>query len=1120
MPKQQSTIPTCLIESTTILLLRRLHHHIQTMATSMATIEMEIPSTHASDRTYHAFTLASNGLRCCVVSDCKADKAAAAIAVAAGQLHDPNAYPGIAHLTEHMLFMGSETYPLENEYDQYIQQHGGHSNAYTALEETVYYFDVSCAAAADSNTSNNNNINNTNKLRGALDRLACAVTEPLVRTASLERELQAVDSEHSKNMANDHWRLDQLCRTLWAQAQQQHAYGNFGTGNRASLLQAVVSSTAGGESSEESSKEEQYQQLRNQIMAFFQRYYTASNMTLCVLGKQSVAELQSLVEEIFSKIPRETAAASTSTTTTTTIPPLPTPPATRMVQWVPLRASDGAQLELQWIVTPPQYPLYESKPSRVWSHILGHEGPGTLLAEWRARQWAHDLTADDASTNTTGFSLFSVTVELTELGQEHVVEMLQMLYYYMETVMMGGGGDSDNADNTDGHIPDWIGDELKLTGDTAFRFLAKHDAAHTCSSLVVQMHQFQKTPQYYFSGAYKVYEYDRAAVQAVGQCLRRDQPVLMLLGSPEFGEGLSEEEEDGDSKNPDTTTAFQKDPWYGTRYRVVPESDATHVWRQFQEQTMDESLVANLALPAPNDMLPSDFDLVAEQPAFQESPVLHQHFATTHDAGPRCLVDTDTSRLWLKIDSNYQTPKVNLLALLRSPTIAANPESAVLAALWVEVVTELCNDFSYAASMAGLHCGFQDNVSKGGMEIQLSGYNHKAGILLERICDTIRDKLPAALSGDDSDPAFFERMRHKLEQAYHAGLVAQPYQHGSMAVDLVLESSNKGFLQQRLAYLTNKTLLTSQVLLHYSNQMLSTFQLEVLVHGNVMPKQAKEWTQVFLDRFQPAVPSRLPVARGVQLPEGKETIYRLESWNEHDENSCAVNVYQVGLVDIPTNATVSLLMQLLREPAFNILRTEEQLGYIVFTSIKTSADNVKSIMFLVQSDSFDPIHVNDRVEAFLSHFRTKILAVMPEDEFQSNVDAVCESMLERNKNLSEESSKFWSVIANQTYRFRRLQEIAEAVRMLKKTDVMRFFDRYVLAQSPHRRKLAVQIFGTAHEAKFQELQKAKQEAPPTSSDDTDNVILIENPDEFVRTQPLFAAQNAASIEDLMLDYSA
>ena len=44
-----------------------------------------------------------------------AKKAAAAVAVGVGSLCDPPEMPGLAHYLEHMLFMGSEKYPDENE---------------------------------------------------------------------------------------------------------------------------------------------------------------------------------------------------------------------------------------------------------------------------------------------------------------------------------------------------------------------------------------------------------------------------------------------------------------------------------------------------------------------------------------------------------------------------------------------------------------------------------------------------------------------------------------------------------------------------------------------------------------------------------------------------------------------------------------------------------------------------------------------------------------------------------------------------------------------------------------------------------------------------------------------
>jgi hypothetical protein len=71
-----------------------------------------------------------------LISDPTTDKSAAALDVRVGHLSDPAELPGLAHFLEHMLFMGTKKYPDENEYNVFLAQHGGSSNAYTDTEDT------------------------------------------------------------------------------------------------------------------------------------------------------------------------------------------------------------------------------------------------------------------------------------------------------------------------------------------------------------------------------------------------------------------------------------------------------------------------------------------------------------------------------------------------------------------------------------------------------------------------------------------------------------------------------------------------------------------------------------------------------------------------------------------------------------------------------------------------------------------------------------------------------------------------------------------------------------------------------------------------------------------------
>lgn len=48
-------------------------------------------------------------------------QAACALCVGVGSYSDPPEIQGLAHFVEHMVFMGSEKYPKENEFDSFIK---------------------------------------------------------------------------------------------------------------------------------------------------------------------------------------------------------------------------------------------------------------------------------------------------------------------------------------------------------------------------------------------------------------------------------------------------------------------------------------------------------------------------------------------------------------------------------------------------------------------------------------------------------------------------------------------------------------------------------------------------------------------------------------------------------------------------------------------------------------------------------------------------------------------------------------------------------------------------------------------------------------------------------------
>jgi len=78
---------------------------------------------------------------------------------------------------------------------------------------------------------------------------------------------------------------------------------------------------------------------------------------------------------------------------------------------------------------------------------------------------------------------------------------------------------------------------------------------------------------------------------------------------------------------------------------------------------------------------------------------------------------------------------------------------------------------------------------------------------------------------------------------------------------------------------------------------------------------------------------------------------------------------------------LELLVQIISEPCFNILRTKEQLGYIVFSGIRR-ANGVQGLRVIVQSERH-PSYVDQRVEAFLAKMDGYIVD-MATEEFEKH----------------------------------------------------------------------------------------------------------------------------------------
>ncbi|XP_038153161.1 nardilysin b [Cyprinodon tularosa] len=406
-------------------------------------------------------------------------QAAAALCISVGSFSDPDDLPGLAHFLEHMVFMGSEKYPAENDFDAFLKKHGGSDNASTDCERTIFQFDVQ-----------------RKYFRDALDRWAQFFICPLMIEDAVDREVEAVDSEYQLARPSDSHRKEMLFGSL---AKPGHPMGKFCWGNAQTLKHEP--------------REKQintYERLRG----FWRRYYSAHYMTLAVQSRESLETLEEWVREIFIKIPNN---GEPRPDFSHLQEPFDTPAFHKLYRVVPVRKVHA--LTISWAV-PPQGKHYRVKPLHYISWLIGHEGPGSILSLLRKKCWALALFGGNSERgfdqNST-YSIFSVSITLTDQGYQNFYQVVHLVFQYLKMLQTQGPQQR-------------IYEEIQKIEDNEFRYLEQTDPIEFVENICENMQLFPNPD--FLTGDRLMFHYDPEVIQAALSLLTPPRANLLVL-SPE-----------------------------------------------------------------------------------------------------------------------------------------------------------------------------------------------------------------------------------------------------------------------------------------------------------------------------------------------------------------------------------------------------------------------------------------------------------------------------------------------------------------------------------------------------------------------------------------------------------
>lgn len=217
------------------------------------------PSAQAREIQTHTFP---NGLKVILVEEHKAPVVTIQVWYRAGSRNEITGKTGLAHLTEHMMFKGTPKHG-KGEFSRMIAKVGGTENAFTSKDYTAYFENLSA-----------------DQVDLALNLESDRMTNLLLANREFQLERQVVEEERRLRTDDDPQSL--VVEYLYALAFLVHPYHSPTLGWMTDLNSLV----------------------RNDVTAFYKRYYSPNNAILVIVGDIDPKKLLPKIRQTFGRVPK------------------------------------------------------------------------------------------------------------------------------------------------------------------------------------------------------------------------------------------------------------------------------------------------------------------------------------------------------------------------------------------------------------------------------------------------------------------------------------------------------------------------------------------------------------------------------------------------------------------------------------------------------------------------------------------------------------------------------------------------------------------------------------------------------------------------------------------------
>lgn len=964
-----------------------------------------------SDKRAYLYNRLPNLLKCLLISDRDADKSAAAMNVNIGSLFDPKDFPGLAHFLEHMLFMGTKKYPGENDFSEFLNKNSGYSNAYTDLDSTNYYFEV----------------NNENFLP-ALDRFAQFFTCPLFNESSVEREVQAVDSENKKNLQSDLWRTMQLIRS---EANQNSIFNRFATGNLETLNKPLI---------------------RETLIDFHKKYYSSHLMSLVLVSNLPIEEMNKLAMDMFKDVPintemnqylhnshldlnhKDSHFTFMDFKRVNPVEAYDKNNCGNLYHITPVKDTD--EIMLYWFFDENHNLHIKEKPLEYLSSVLGHEGPNSLTSSLIKDDLITDLSSG-CYTYANTYSTFYFKIHLTKKGLVDTESVISRVFDAVNNLKKKP-------------INKRYYEEIKLINKIKFDYKSKEDPTDYASDLANRF--TNRHPEYLLFGDYIYENFDENLIKkTLDQFNLSNLNIYLSSRSYEEKCNLSEK-------------------WYGTKYskQTLPEN-LVNAFNNGSNKKYNHIL----DYPPENKFIARTFDM--------------KQLADKDQKYPELLERNNNREIWFKQDNVFLLPKAIIyLQIYLRKDILPTADYSVISSIWNNILQNELQEVIYMAKEASMQINFYFNLE--GMLITIDGYSSALKSSAEEIIlkfketiSTLNNKLhnyykfsgiQNGIPSHDEFHNLLEKIFSKIEEAEQDNsnfFLGNPYMQVWQNLDIFLRHPTADY-QTKLKtvlrlkeYASEKDVKAFHIFL---KSFLNESKFEWLIQGNITKEEALDIVSN-TEKILATEPLKNEDLHSIKIADikSKQNFYiNFPSKDNNNLNSSLVSYFQAGNMDYRDQCKLMILEALLREKFFDDLRTKQSLGYIVRLGTKEHRD-INGVFCLVQSSVKSPEYLQNTINEF---FRNIKWEEFDAETYETFVNSVIVELKKKDLKLEEEMARNFQEIKSKNYKFDKREHCVELLKTIKIEEVKDLFNKLFFDEI---RRLDIGLVANCHKEENESIEK-------------------------------------------------